>query len=173
MFGMTNPMSTLVAVGNLGRQLLLWRGSDLQPFRRCILLARPSIGAPPLPGVTVLSYRGDSIEACRKAEGMIGEDAAAIFGAAGGITTSMTLLRLARTLSAERPLHAVVVSPFSCEGRRRQWRALYVRFRLNSMRNVDLSVVVTGALERNVDEDASAYGLELAVLEHSWQMLVP
>lgn len=163
----------MIAIGNMGRQLLLWRGPDLWPFEKCILLARPVAGSPRLRGVTVLNYVDDGVEASAKAQRLIGSSAVAIFGAGGGVTTSMALLRLARSLSAERRVRAVLVSPFSWEGRRRQWRALYVRFRLRSMRNVDLSVVVTGALERNADAVASAYGLELSILEHSWQKLVP
>jgi hypothetical protein len=44
-------------------------------------------------------------------------------------------------------VRVVIVTPFSWEDRHRQWRALYVRFRLRQMSGVELSVIVTGRAE--------------------------
>jgi len=164
---------TLIAVGNAGRQLLRHAMDGRNGFDRTILVAKPVPGLLAEPGVYHVQYLRDRVAACRCAEVLShGAGQVSVFGAAGGRSTALILLRLAAALSEQERVRVVVASPFSWEDRRRQWRALYVRFRLQQMRGVKLSVVVTGKVEKEMDAETPMDHLLARIMQEAWESLV-
>jgi hypothetical protein len=163
---------TLIAVGNAGRQLLLDAPAREPKAVRTILLAKPIAGLESEPGDVVIHYGRDLAQAAARLREGVFDSPTALFGAAGGRTTSYLLLRLAESLSRTATLRVVIVTPFSWEDRRRQWRALYVRFRLRQMPRVRLAVVVTGRQEREAKLTTSMHELMASLHRESWRALM-
>ena len=164
---------TLIAVGNAGRQLLRHATDGRGGFDRTILVAKPVPGLMAEPGDYCVPYLRDRVAACRRSEVLShGAGQVSVFGAAGGRSTALILLRLVGALSEQDRVRVVIASPFSWEDRRRQWRALYVRFRLQQMRGIKLSVVVTGKVEKEMDAETSMDHLLARIMQEAWQRLV-
>jgi hypothetical protein len=162
----------LIAVGNSGRHLLASRSVLPHPFERAILISRHVLERQPPPGVAHYRYWESSSQATRMALASLeNDDRVTLFGTPSGRTASLTILRLTRALTARQKLYVVITSPFSWEDRTRQWRALYVRFRLTSTQNVKLAVVVTGKLEAALGDEAAIDELQQAITEDAWAKL--